>query len=236
MNVAAILPCRGRAEQTVTNVRRLLATAQYPTWRLLAIGGRDEGGVLDSLARLGIETLRTQDERLTYWQALAVGTEATDATNLIGVANDLLPGMGWLQRAVEGYKQAFGDGDGLLGFNGDSHELLHSCHFLISRSLLDHYGGWPVWYDHTYGDTELCSRAIADGLYAKAPWALLYHDHPYWGGADDAVYAEGRALVDRDAALFDQRKRLGWPPVVDVRGDLPRVAISAAAGVAFSNA
>ena len=111
------------------------------------------------------------------------------------LANDLLPGQHWLQRAVAAYAATFGDGPGLLGFNDGHHETEHSCHFLISRMLLDDYGGWPVWYDHNYGDTELCQRAIADGLYAKAPWATLFHDHPYFGGDDDSVYAEGQGRV-----------------------------------------
>ena len=108
------------------------------------------------------------------------------------------------------YQTTFGDGPGLLGFNDGHHETEHSCHFLISRTLLDDYGGWPVWYDHNYGDTELCQRAIADGLYAKAPWATLFHDHPYFGGDDDAYTPRGGQGSDQDLALFEsaQSKRV----------------------------
>ena len=111
------------------------------------------------------------------------------------------------------YQATFGDGPGLLGFNDGHHETEHSCHFLISRTLLDDYGGWPVHFDHNYGDTELCQRAIADGLYAKAPWATLYHDHPYFGGEDDAVYAEGRARAEQDRLLYEDRRMRGWPNI-----------------------
>jgi hypothetical protein len=211
--VAAMLPCRGRTAQTVTNVKRLLATAGYERWRLYAVGGRDERDTLTALAKLGIPTLTPDANRLTYWQALAEVTARTTEARIATLANDLLPGMHWLGRAVAAYDQTFGDGPGLLGFNGDSHTVDHSCHFLINRDLLTRYGGWPTWYDHNYGDTELCQRAIADGLYAKAPWALLYHDHHYWGGADDAVYAEGRATEAQDRALFEQRRKHGWPSV-----------------------
>lgn len=210
MTIAAILPCRGRHEQTVVNVRRLLATAGYHDWRLIGVGGTDEQRLLDSLASLGVDVVRSSEPRVSYWQALAGATAQTDAPLLVNLANDLLPGQHWLARAVEAHAQMFGDGPGLLGFNGDSHEVGHSCHFLISRALLERYGGWPVWYRHNFGDTELCQRAIADGVYAKAPWALLYHDHPYWGGQDDAVYEEGRATSDRDAALYAQRRKAGW--------------------------
>lgn len=219
MNVAAIMPCRGRLEQTVANVRRLLATAGYGDWRLICVVSRDEGQIADSLLPMtrgqqsNLIVYTPFESRATYWQALKVATEAVEATHLINLANDLIPGMHWLKRAVTAYQHAFGGGDGLIGFNGDSHEAGHACHFLISRGLLERYGGWPVWYDHNYGDTELCQRAIADHCYGKAPWAMLFHDHPYFGGADDAVYAEGRAMEARDRALFEERKRLGWPVI-----------------------
>lgn len=211
MTIAAILPCRGRHEQTVVNMRRLLATAGTP-FELIAVGGADDALLLDTLEELGAaRVIRPPVPRLSYWDALLYATAQTDATYLANLANDLLPGMHWLRRAVEGYRQAFGDGPGLLGFNGDSHEVGHSCHFLIARSLLERYGGWPVWYDHNFGDTELCQRAQGDGLYAKAPWAVLYHDHPYFGGQDDQVYAEGRAQAGRDEQLYEYRRRRGWP-------------------------
>ena len=57
MNVAAILPCRGRREQTIVNVKRLLATAGYDQWRLYAIGGKEESDTLTALAKLGIPTM-----------------------------------------------------------------------------------------------------------------------------------------------------------------------------------
>lgn len=211
MNIVAILPCRGRAEQTVANVRRLLATAGHP-FTLVCVGGTDEQDILLACAAAGAPTRCYLDvAHLTYWQALERETAMQpDATHLIGLANDLIPGQHWLRRAAEGYQQTFGDGPGLLGFNGDSHDIGHSCHFLISRTLLDGYGGWPVWYDHNFGDTELCQRAIADGRYAKAPWAILFHDHPYFGGQDDATYAEGRARADQDERLYHERKQRGW--------------------------
>ncbi len=213
------MPCRGRPEQTVTNVRRLLATAGYEDWKLICIGGDAERETLIACSQVGAKVRHVLDmPRLTYWQALAFETEHTDAPLLCNLANDLIPGMHWLNRAVTAYQHAFGSGDGMIGFNGDSHEAGHSCHFLISRGLLERYGGWPTHYDHNYGDTELCQRAIADRCYGKAPWALLFHDHPYFGGQDDSVYAEGRAREARDRALFEERKRLGWPAVNQYEG------------------
>jgi hypothetical protein len=229
MTIAAILPCRGRAEQTVVNIKRMLATAGYDDWRLLAVGGTDEKVLLDALESFGIHTIRSSAPRVSYWQALAGATAQTDAQLLVNLANDLLPGQNWLRRAVKAYDETFGDTPAMLGFNGDSHLTEHSCHFLISRSLLERYGGWPMWYDHNFGDTELCQRAIADGVYAKAPYALLFHDHPYFGGVDDAVYAEGRARAEHDQQLYEQRRRAGWPPVRAVDNVKPLPATNAVA-------
>lgn len=214
MRVTAILPCRGRPEQTVRNVQRLLATAGDVEWRLTCIGTETERELLISLSHLGVHTRCVLDrERLTYWQAMQHETDLSDSDLICNLANDLLPGQHWLQRAVSAYQQTFGDNAAMLGLNDGHHETGHSCHFLIHRQLLTNYGDWPVWYDHNYGDTELCQRAIADGLYAKAPWATLFHDHPYFGGVDDNVYAEGRAQADRDHQLFEWRKARGWPTV-----------------------
>lgn len=215
------MPCRGRPEQTLANVKRLLVTAGLAygaDWQLYLVGGNQESGLLPTIASqiagetgISITIATSQHSRLTYWQALALGQ--TDAPLICNLANDLLPGQHWLQRAVAAYAQTFGEEPGMIGLNDGHHEAGHSCHFLIHRQLLAKYGGWPVWYDHNYGDTELCQRAIADGLYAKAPWATLYHDHPYFGGADDATYAEGRAKADKDHQLYEWRRVRNWPTV-----------------------
>lgn len=238
MNIAAIMPCRGRPEQTVANVTRLLATAGYEDWHLYLAGGEDEVGTIwkacsqADITGERISMVTTAARRVTYWQALAMVTERTDAQYLVNLANDLLPGMHWLRRAVDAYQAEFGPNAGMMGFNGDSHEVGHSCHFMIDRRLLESFGGWPVWYDHNFGDTELCQRAIELGLYAKAPWALLFHDHPYWGGRDDAVYVEGRRAVSRDEQLYLERKRAGWPSVPAASNARPMHSTGAALPVA----
>jgi hypothetical protein len=215
--IAAIMPCRGRADQTVRNVRRLLSTAgmeQGPeTWQLICMVDRDP--VVDrALAQSDLPLWRMDSQRKGYWNALAEATDYWPEFDLIvNLANDLLPGQHWLQRAYSAYRETFGDTPGMVGLNDGHHEVGHSCHFLISRSLLDRYGGWPVWYDHAFGDTELCQRAIGDALYVKAPWATLFHDHPYFGGDDDAVYQEGRAQAERDQRLYEERRKRGWPTI-----------------------
>lgn len=217
--IAAIMPCRGRAEQTVRNVRRLLATAgmqQGPeTWQLICMIDRDPD-VNAALSQADLPIWRMDSERPGYWHALQQATDYWHEFDLIiNLANDLLPGQHWLLRGLSAYKTAFPGNKnyGLLGFNDGHHETGHSCHFLIDRDLLAYMGGWPVWYSHNFGDTELCARATEMSLYAKAPWATLFHDHVYFGGTDDEVYQEGRAQVERDHQLYEQRRRAGWPTI-----------------------
>ncbi len=217
MNIAAIMPCRGRAEQTVRNVRRLLATAgNGGAWRLYCVGAIPDVQPLKGHVDPTFVTILTvaRESALTYWEALQATMFDTDASLIANLANDLWACDDWLKLAVEEYQRRFADRPGLLGFAGDGHTYSHSCHFVISRALLDRYGGWPVWYTHNFGDAELCARARADGLYAKSFAAYLEHCHPERGLAeDDAVYAEGRVTYKQDEALFVERRRLGWPLV-----------------------
>ena len=244
MDIVAIMPCRGRPEQTVENVRRLLATAGLEhgrAWWLYLAGGEEETGliwrVVNEIARSGqsVTIATSARPRESYWQALEMVTTVTEETLLVNLANDLLPGRNWLARGVSAYRARFGDGDGLMGFNDGLHGPEHSSHFLISRNLLDCYGGWPTWYQHNFGDTELCRRAQADGLYGKAAWAVLFHDHLENGAADDAVYQEGRATYDQDARLFEERRRAGWPRVATATSERPSDTTSAAAPAASSS-
>lgn len=222
MRVAAVMPCRGRTEQTVRNVQRLLATAGAVDWRLTLVVDGDPD-LFQTLLQHDLAAdvicsvewgMRPPTQRVGYWESLRAGSEwlnNADAPLLVNLANDLLPGQHWLQRAVAAYDATFpAPTYGLMGFNDGHHETEHSCHFLIDRDLLTYLGGWPVWYGHNYGDTELCQRAIELGVYAKAPYATLFHDHPYFGGDDDAVYAEGRRTVDQDHATYERRKANGW--------------------------
>lgn len=206
------MPCWGRAEQTVRNVRRLLATAGRVEWQLWCVVSNLHDPMLGSaLNDTGARVAFLPE--FTYWKALdyMVKQIVPDVPLLAGLANDLLPGRDWLARAASEYRCCFGQGDGLMGFNDGIHGEELSPHFLISRGLLDRFGGWPTWYSHNYGDAELCARAQELERYGKAPWAVLYHDHPITGATSDHVYAEGAATNDRDGLLFQQRRAQRWP-------------------------
>jgi len=213
--IAAIMPVRGRKDQTVRNVQRLIRNAGRGfDWALTCIGGEDEADVLMACSAAGAKVRHILGRpRLSYWQAMQEETQLSNPPLLANLANDLLPGRDWLGRALAEYRCCFGAADGMIGFNDGIHGEGLSPHFLISHNLLVQLGGWPVWYQHNYGDAELCARAQALGRYGKAAWAVLYHDHPFVGGDPDSVYAEGMSSNDQDARLFHERRAARWPKV-----------------------
>lgn len=209
--IAAIMPCRGRAEQTIANVKRLLAMAGRVEWQLICVIDDDvDIQITLQTAELPIKTM-TVELQSGYWKCLKFATDyLSDFPLIVNLANDLLPGRDWLERGVASYRARFGDGEGLMGFNDGLHGPELSPHFLISRKLLDRYGGWPCHYRHNYGDTELNLRAQQEGLYGKSAWSVLYHNHPFLGAEGDSVYDEGLATFDQDRTLFQQRRAAGW--------------------------
>lgn len=214
-NVVAILPCRGRKEQTQDCVRRLLATANIPhdtNWKLVLVGGIEDEDIVTSIAsEFDVYGLVEQEPTLTYWTALQRATDDYPATHYAMLANDLLPAVNWLPQAMNKLLSTFPDGNGIVGFNGDGHGDSHSAHFIISKELLEQFGGWPVWYNHNFGDTEFCIRAQEIGRYVKAPYAILFHNHPWISAnSDDEVYQAGRSRFRVDEELFRIRRMQQW--------------------------
>lgn len=214
-HVVAILPCRGREEQTRECVRRLLATVNIPhdtNWKLVLVSGTEDEQIVTSIANeFNVYGLVEQEERLSYWTALQRASTDYKGTHYAMLANDLIPAVNWLSQAMNKLLSVFPDGNGIVGFNGDGHGDSHSAHFIISQQLLDQFGGWPVWYNHNFGDTEFCIRAQEMGRYVKAPYAILFHNHPWISGQDDdEVYQAGRLRFRADEELFRIRRMQQW--------------------------
>lgn len=207
-NVHVVMPIRGRKEQSVDAMVRLVDSSGLPA-RYYAVSGMEDVEVTLAVAgKSGAKPLVSSSPKLTYWQALNESTKSLDDSALVvNVANDVLPCKNWLLRAHEVYQA---HGDFLVGFNGDGY-VGHSCHFLISMKFIRELGGWPVWYHHNYGDTELCVRANELGRYAKAPWAILFHNHPIVSGQkSDSVYLEGNETASADERMFIARRGKRW--------------------------
>ena len=213
-SIVVVMPIRGRTTQTVDAFRRLWATANVPA-QYIAVGGRDDMDTINAAAELNhVQPLIADVPRLSYWGALSMATQAvSDDTLVATVANDLLPVVGWLSRAkrdFEYYSRV--NRDAVIGFNGDGYGDEHACHFLLPMRVIRRFGGWPVWYDHNFGDNEIVTRAKQESIWYKSPYAILYHNHPMIGAAQnyDATYEKGSLLFSRDGNLFERRKATNW--------------------------
>lgn len=210
LKVAAILPCLGREHETLELIPRLRSSAGVKEWKLICISDGDHE-LQTKLARIWSPVYCTT-EQVGYWKVLKLGTqEAGDVDLIVNLANDLLPGREWLIRATLAYYNRFGIGEGVIGFNDGVHAGAHAAHMLISRALLKRWFGddyWPMAYQHNFGDTEIVARAQAEKLFAIAPFAVLYHNHPVTGHAMDDVYARSMKTWQQDQQVFEQRKKL----------------------------
>lgn len=222
--ILAVMPCLGRAAQTIEAARRLVLTAGREDWELLLVCDGDDKLAHDlyhnvDSERVSVRTLSHVADAagllapFGYWRCMQAALREIDSALVVNLANDLLPGRDWLQEAVVRHAERFNGTPALTGFNDGVHAGRHSAHFLIDRSLLHAFYGaalMPVMYQHNYGDTEICERAKAAGVYNVAPFAVLYHNHPLTGGKHDAVYAQGNANWQNDQRLYEQRKNSRW--------------------------
>lgn len=225
MRVSVIIPTKGRHEQLASLLPRLRSTSGYDDAEYIVVADEDsEGQQVAEQAAPWARTMLTY-RRLGYWGACALAQEEATGTLSIALANDLLPCRAWLARGVAAYRRCFGSGFGVLGANDGAQptivngpqvqvRLEWASHFLIHRGLLEQFGGWPAWYDHTHGDLEIAARARALGKFAFEPLFVLYHNHWLNGAAHDPVYALGEAEQDRDARLFQERRSAEWPAVM----------------------
>ena len=143
---------------------------------------------------------------------------------ILFLGDDTIIQAGALQNALA--KMAtLPDGWGVVGLNtqpGNDH-----AHWLADRRILTHIPGGQFFstdYRHCYGDDELRDIAQELGRWAFADDALIDHDHPVNGGAEDEhyrrAYATDTKRHDRNTYYRRKRARRGGPlaigfPLVD---------------------
>lgn len=210
------MPVKGRAAKSVRCITRLLSTADEPL-HIVVVTDDDREAAAAVEAELkgwqGFVSLIELPTRGGYWHAVSVGANANpEYSHVLNLANDLLPGRQWLSRAIEAYLDTFGKEPAVLGLNDGVHPGTHAGHFIADRRLLAGWYGDDLYpfrhYTHLYGDTEIVERAHAAGLFAVAPWSVLYHDHPTSGGESDEIYALGHSSLKADWKMYERRKGL----------------------------
>lgn len=215
MKVAAVMPAKGRPAQTLECARRLLATAGVDdaAWQLVIFC--DDDHKLYEHLRTGLYGKRVIingiRHRLGYWRALSQGSSfVPDATHLVNLANDLLPGAGWLAKMLE---HVADHGDGVAAFNDGINVDGSAAHFCANIDVLRRWYPAtlvPLCYDHMFGDAEIATRADQEYCFSRAPWSVLYHNHVYIGNTLDDIYKLGHAHAYADQALYERRRANGW--------------------------
>jgi glycosyltransferase involved in cell wall biosynthesis len=217
--VSVLMPCKGRPEQTAALLPRLFSTAGRVAWELICIVDDDPASA-EAIRAYNRTAGNTQagmielPQRQGYWKALAHGSRIARGRLLANIANDVLPGLNWLARLVRSHQQAFPDGMGVAGWNDGLLFDAHTGHLLIGRPLAEAWYGaacWPTFYDHLFGDTEICQRAMAEDRYIVDTRAVLFHNHPVIGKALDDVYRFSHQKFSQDEQIFGQRRAMQWP-------------------------
>jgi hypothetical protein len=125
-------------------------------------------------------------------------------------ADDLIPGEGWLEKAVVHMT----DGVEVVGVNDMIRRgRAHATHFLMTRhyaklpTITDEPGPLCELYDHSCVDDELIATAQYRNAYAYAEDARVTHLHPDNGTAViDDTYRKGRRNLRDDRRLWKARK------------------------------
>lgn len=227
VDLSVLLPVKGRAQQTVDLIPRLFATAGRAAWELIVVVDDDRDCTLalsalnDRLAAEGKPTFRQLDlaVRRGYWKALAAATEYARGRLLGNIANDVLPGLGWIERIIRTFDRAFPDGLGVAAWNDGLLFDGHAGHLVVGRALAERWYGpacWPTYYDHLWADVELCQRAIEERRYVVDLRAVLYHNHFIIGKSMDDIYRYSHRHEHQDAQIFEQRRQLSWPSSMQV--------------------
>ncbi len=213
IDVSVLMPVKGRPEQTAECLTRLMETAGGVTWELL-VGIDDDPACYEALKPFHNRCIVMHAEpRRGYWKMLSYLSQYARGRLLSNIANDVLPGRRWLERAVKVHDRYFHDIGGVVGYNDGLLFDAHTGHLLIDRRLLYAWYGdayWPTMYDHLFGDTEICQRAMIERRYMVALKSVLYHNHPTLARPTDDLYAYSHKTASADEHLFGQRRDARW--------------------------
>ncbi len=225
MNVAIIMPSKGRPSQLRRNATDLLM--QLPPMGvelclLLAVIWNDEPTVdaardlaatwQDAYVMVGIVYRETDTTCVQGFNQGYLALKGTADWYVLG-SDDQVYKSGWLAEALA---VAADTGAQVIGLN-DGHTNIddYAPHYMMSgRFIEEHLGGLmvPPAYRSWWFDREVCEIAKRAGLYAPAWLAHVEHQHPDWGTAPmDGTYREMWPTHDVDKQLWLDRQRSGYP-------------------------
>ena len=201
--IVGLLASRGNPIKALETSLRLSSLAGFPYGTLILYDNQDE----NFWKNINVPKMNfwKMPEELNVTQCHQYALKkliTTNATHILLLTDDLLPGLNWLRILVETSLTGVvlantGTGD-YLGFSAGLCEI---------QFLKDMYGDelWPTCYKHYYADAEIGFLARANNKHYYQPNSVLYHvDYELGFRAPPS----GERLVGKlkDEELFNDRR------------------------------
>lgn len=141
--------------------------------------------------------------------------EETEGDLVCFLGDDTVPQPDFLLNALAAM-QTLPDGWGLVGLNDEHHNGNKlATHWLADKRLLPLLDGefFHTGYKHTQCDRELTLRCQQMGRYIWAKDAVIIHEHPVFGSAendDDYKRVYSKEYLEYDKWLFRRRSQNNW--------------------------
>jgi len=213
--VAVVVPVMNRPQNARPFMESLRASTGLAA--VYAIADPDDPETYMAWIAAGAEVLLTETGRSSFPQKANFGYAHTSEPWLLVVGDDVRFHPGWLDHAQQ---TAAITGADLVATNDLGNRRVadgfHATHPMIRRTYIDEQGAsWDgpgvlvhEGYRHNFCDDEWSAVARQRGVFAPALGALVEHNHPIFGKAeDDVVYRKGKAHYDQDRRLFERRLR-----------------------------
>lgn len=221
MDVVVAIPVLGRPERAAPLIESLLGSvAVVPLRPVFVCSPGDDAQIAACIAAVGGQSVIEMNDPPGHGDYAKkinlVVSHFTEPWVFTG-ADDLCFCHGWADRALE---HAAYTGKSVIGTNDLGNRRVvagnHSTHSLVRRSYIDEHGTidepgklYHEGYWHNFCDDELVHTAKARGEWASCRGSWVEHMHPDWQKGDwDDTYTLGKARMNDDAQLFQERKPL----------------------------
>lgn len=213
--LALILPSRGRPEQLLRCIDRIVEVTPSPFELTVVLDMDDEASRCSVPRYPGVQVVLVPPCRGPIYKWNVGLSRSPEADLYVLGADDQWYNPGWLAAALE---DGIARGYGLVGLNDGhnaDHDLYWSTLFLATRDFLIHHNGGVLaipCYTSYFVDVETTDRAIRAGEYLYAERASVEHRHAAYGKAlTDSTYAWSQPHFDLDKKTYERRKAAGFP-------------------------
>ena len=196
-----LMPTKGRPQQALMNVSRVIQFAGVPV-KFLLLHDESEKDFWSQSKHPNIEPVAVPSH-FTCTDAVAHGLQLIKSTHVAFVADDFLCSWNWLKFCV------MTSTVGLVAANLGSGWTQKFSGGLAEIAFLEELYGderWPTGYHHFCADDEMAYRARYFGKYFYQPHAILYHLNGDLGFSDNEC-TNKFDHEDEDLAKYFARKK-----------------------------